>query len=600
MKLLSKSKSKRWEIVDKMFISLFLTGVLMEFSDVGAGFIDGLIISRNLGAEAMAAEGIIHPIFSIRGVISGLLAVGMQTRCAKAIGRGDREEFKRFVSATAYVSVIVALIYATIIIVFAEPIAVLLGASGKASELVGPASAYLRALGIGAPACIMTAILSPALQLDTGRKVIRIGAIIEGVSNIILDIVAVKAGWGIFGVGLATAFASYLNLLYQCTFFLKKDRILHFVKPDVSFGEFMKMLSSGSERAVRRLANTLRPIILNTIIISYGGTMAMSALSVRNNFSNFAELFGAGIAAAVALLTGVYYGEMNEEAIEEVNKQEHRMIAVFPLAMCVLMVLLAKPIASLYIDGEGEVYNMVVFAIRFLAIQVPLQALIESRIKYLQAIHKKHNVNILTLLTRFAFVILSAFLLGRLFGSHGILVCNTVSDALTLIAIYIYYAIKCRKARPSRCDFLNLPSSFHLNPGDVISLDVRNLSDATLVSEQIMMFCKGHRIDNKIGYYAALSFEELATNIVLHGFPISKGGHSMIDVRVVISDGSLVMRIRDNCPQYDITKNIASVAESGDPVHNIGTRIVRRIASDITYLNTFDTNNLIIRFGLGG
>lgn len=600
MKLLSRNKSNRWGIVDKMFISLFLTGILMEFSDVGAGFVDGLIISRNLGAEAMAAEGIIHPIFSIRGVISGLLAAGMQTYCSKAIGRGDREEFTRLVSATAYVGVIVALIYGALIVVFAEPVAVLLGASGKAATLVVPASAYLRALGIGAPACIMTAILAPALQLDTGRKIIRIGAIIEGVSNIILDIVAVKAGWGIFGVGLATAIASYLNLLYQCTFFLKKDRIVHFVRPAVSPGKFLKMLASGSERAVRRLANTLRPIILNSIIISYGGTMAMSALSVRNNFSNFAELFGAGIAAAVALLTGVYYGEMNEEALEEVNKQEHRMIAVFPLAVCVLMLLLAKPIASLYIEGEGEIYDMVVFAIRVLAVQIPLQALIESRIKYLQAIHKKHNVNFLTLITRFAFVILSAFVLGRLFGSYGILVCNTVSDALTLTAIYVYYAIKCRKVRPSRRDFLNLPDYFHLNPGDVISLDVCNLGDATLVSEQIMMFCNGHGIDNKIGYYAALSFEELATNIVLHGFPINKSKHSMIDVRVVIMDGALVMRIRDNCPQYDITKNIASVAESDDPVHNIGTRIVCRIASDITYLNTFDTNNLIIRFGLGG
>lgn len=571
----------------------------MEFSDVGAGFVDGLIISRNLGAEAMAAEGIIHPIFSIRGVISGLLAVGMQTRCAKAIGRGDREEFKRFVSATAYVGVIVALIGATIIIAFAEPVAVLLGASGKAATLVAPASAYLRALGIGIPACIMTTILAPALQLDTGRKIIRIGAIIEGVSNIILDIVAVKAGWGIFGVGLATAIASYLNLLYQCTFFLKKDRILHFVRPDVSPIEFLKMLLSGSERAVRRLANTLRPIILNAIIISYGGTMAMSALSVRNNFSNFAELFGAGIAAAVALLTGVYYGEMNEEALEEVNKQKHRMIAVFPLAMCVLMLFLAKPIASLYIEGEGEVYDMVVFAIRFLAVQIPLQALIDSRIKYLQAIHKKYNANALTLITRFVFVIVSAFLLGRLFGSYGILVCNTMSDALTLFSIYAYYAVKCRKVRPSRRDFLNLPDDFQFNPGDVISLDVCNLKEVSLASEQIMMFCKGHGIDNKIGYYAALSFEELASNVVIHGFSISKCAHPMIDVRVVIADNTLVLRIRDNCPQYDITKNIASVAESEDLVHNIGTRIICKIASDITYLNTFDTNNLIIRFGLG-
>ena len=316
--MLLKSKN-RWAITDRMFISLFLTGSIIEFSQVGAGFIDGIIISRFLGPEAMAAEGIIHPIFSIFGIISGLLAVGIQIRCSHSIGRGDTKEYCRFVSATVYVGVIISLICTALLVIFAKPLTILLGASGNASNLVEPSSRYLLGLSFGAPALIMTAILAPAFQLDIGRRIIQTGAIIEAVSNVLLDIVAVNLELGLFGVGFATAVASYLNLFFLCTFFLKKDRMLHFVKPDVPFKEFVQMLANGSEKAFRRIANTLRPIILNTIIISYGGISAMSALSVRNNFSNFAEIFGTGIASAVSLLTGVYYGEMNEEGIKETN-----------------------------------------------------------------------------------------------------------------------------------------------------------------------------------------------------------------------------------------------------------------------------------------
>ena len=82
------SRIRRWAVTEKMFMNLFATGTIIEFSQVGAGFIDGIIISRFLGAEAMAAEGIVHPVFSILGIISGLLAVGMQVRCAQALGRG--------------------------------------------------------------------------------------------------------------------------------------------------------------------------------------------------------------------------------------------------------------------------------------------------------------------------------------------------------------------------------------------------------------------------------------------------------------------------------------------------------------------------------
>lgn len=596
---LLKKKSRRWAITDKMFFSLFITGAIIEFSQVGAGFVDGLVISRCLGSDAMAAEGIIHPIYSILGIISGLLAVGMQGRCAQAIGRGNRVELCRFFSVTVYVGAVVSLLTAVLILLFARPFTVLLGASGNAANLVDSASNYLIGIGIGIPPLIMTAILAPAFQLDSGRKTIRNGALIETASNIIMDLVAVRMGWGILGVGIATSVASYLNLLYQCTHFLKKDRMLHFVKPDVAPKEFLLMLSNGSEKAIKRLANTVRPIILNTIIIAYGGTAAMAALSVRNNFSNFAEIFGAGIASAVSLLVAMYFGEINEDAISEVRSYGQRMIFIFSGAICALLLIFARPIARLYIPEDGAILDMATFVIRMLAIQNPLQALISSRIKYLQAVHRKRNMNMLIFAAQLFFVLLSSFVLGKLFGVYGILACYTASDALSLIAVYLFYMRKCRRARPTRDDFLNLPDEFHLAPGDVISLDIRDMDDVSLASEQIMLFCKGHKIAKKTAYYAALSFEELAANIVQYGFPQNRDAHPIIDLRVVITDGHFVMRLRDNCPHFDVTKQIAVAnAPDADPSKNIGIRIVSKTASDISYMHSFETNSIIITFDL--
>lgn len=149
-----------------MFRSLFLTGTIIEFSQVGSAFIDGLIISRFLGAEAMAAERIILPVFSIVGVISGLLAGGMQVRCSQAIGRGNQKEYSRFVSATVYVGAVVSVLISALVLIFARSFASLLGASGNAANLIDPATKYLFGIGIGLPAIMMNAILAPALQLD--------------------------------------------------------------------------------------------------------------------------------------------------------------------------------------------------------------------------------------------------------------------------------------------------------------------------------------------------------------------------------------------------------------------------------------------------
>ena len=599
IKSLLKKNNRRWSITNKMFLSLFLTGSIIEFSQVGAGFIDGLVISRFLGPEAMAAEGIVHPIYSIMGVISGLLAVGMQVRCAEMIGRGNRKDLSRFFSSTVYVGIIASLLATALVLIFAKPFTALLGASGNGAELLVPASDYLIGIGIGIPPLIMTAILAPAFQLDSGRKTVQTGAIIEAAADILLDLLAVKLGFGIIGVGFATAAASYLNLLYQCTHFLKKDRMLHFVRPDISVREFLQMLSLGGGRALRRLYNTIRPIILNTIIIAYGGAIAMTALSVRNNFSNFVEVFGAGIASAVALLTSMYYGEVNDEAIEAVDDYKNKVITVCCGSICVLLFLCAPFIARLYVGEDAELYHMVTFAIRMLALQNPLQALIESRVKYLQAIQLQYNMNLLLFAERLAFVILSAFLLGNLFGIYGILACFTVSDMLTLLAVIIFYVIKCRKFVPSKRDILALPNEFNFKPGDVISLDIRNMADVSLASEQIMMFCKGHKVERRTAFYAALCFEELAANVIKHGFPNNSSAHPIIDLRVVITDKQFIIRMRDDCPRYDITKQIAVAnAEDADLTHNIGIRIVSKTASSINYIHAFETNSLIICFNL--
>ncbi len=592
-----KRRKRNWSITDRMCFSLFLTGTIIEFSQVGAGFIDGLTISRFMGSMEMAAEGIAHPLFSILGIVSGLIAVSMQVRCSQAIGRGKVKEYSEFVSVSVYVGVAVSLIIMIFVLMFSEPFAVLLGARGNASNLVPITSQYLLGLGIGIPPLIMTAILAPALQLDSGNRIIQIGALIEGASNIVMDYLAIKLDMGVFGVGLATSLACYFNLIYQCTFFLRKERTLHFVKPHISVREFIQMLTNGSEKAVKRIMNTLRPIFLNMIIIAYGGTVAMSTLSIRNNFADFIEIFGAGIASAISLVVGVYYGEINEEGIEDVGHFGHKMILLFSGSICLLIFAFAKPIASLYVTENGENLEMVTFSIRVLALQNPLQALVASRIKYLQAVHKKHTMNALIIMAQFVFVLCSALVLGRLFGVYGILSCFTVSDFLTLTMVYVFYAIKCRRLAVRKKDYLDLPDFFFINPGDEIVLDIDNITEATLCSEQIMLFCKGHGIDRRTAYFSALSFEELAVNALKHEYNKKYSTDPMLSMRAVIIDDMLVIRIRDNCPKYDVTKHIVLANENKDDlVSDVGIRMVSKLATEITYLHTFNTNSLIVRF----
>ncbi len=126
-------KNNRWWLIDKAFISLFITGMSIELSHVGAGFVDGMMVGSFLGPDALAAEGIAHPIYSIIGILSGMLFVGMQVCCAQELGRGRLKKVSEVFSITVYAGTILSVIMTILTVMFSGKLAILLGAAGKAA-----------------------------------------------------------------------------------------------------------------------------------------------------------------------------------------------------------------------------------------------------------------------------------------------------------------------------------------------------------------------------------------------------------------------------------------------------------------------------------
>ena len=85
----------------------------------------------------------------------------------------------------------------------------------------------------------------------------------------------------------------------------------------------------------------------------------------------------------------------------------------------------------------------------------------------------------------------------------------------------------------------------------------------------------------------------MAGNVIEHGFADGKPHH--LDVRVLVKDGTMVLRLRDDCSKFDLREKAASWQPDPEhPERNIGIHIIMRVAKDVAYTNTMNTNNLII------
>ena len=381
---------------------------------------------------------------------------------------------------------------------------------------------------------------------------------------------------------------------------MDKSHLLRFVPLKTNIREFIHILSFGTEKAWRRLGNVIRPVIVNKMLLIYGGTMAMTAMSVRSNISDLTEVLAVGLADTVGLLSGIYYGEKNEESMNSMGKSVHRICLIACGISSAILILFSKLIATFYIGNNEDLISIIAFALIGVAIQCPLQALVRSRICYVQRIERTNDMRKLIIISTVIYPIISVFVLGSIFGVYGAIMCYTLGDLLTLITIWLYYAIKNKKIMPSPKTYMNLPNEFELNPGDVISLDIRNMEDVSLTSEQISMFCKGHKLSSKVANHAAICFEEMATNTIKYGFPMNKQKVPIIDLRVIISGGKLIIKMQDNCPKYDVGARIAKLTNPNQDeiISNLGTYVTQKLADEIRYVYSFETNTIFLDFNL--
>ena len=126
-----------------------------------------------------------------------------------------------------------------------------------------------------------------------------------------------------------------------------------------------------------------------------------------------------------------------------------------------------------------------------------------------------------------------------------------------------------------------------------MDLSLKNNQDVSAVAYKIQQFCKGRGIDERRSYLAGLAMEEMAGNIVDHGFTKDKKTHS-VDVRVVHKGDTIILRIKDDCIPFDPGER-RKITSGGDVMKNIGIRMVYKIAGEVSYQNILGLNVLTIK-----
>jgi hypothetical protein len=120
---------------------------------------------------------------------------------------------------------------------------------------------------------------------------------------------------------------------------------------------------------------------------------------------------------------------------------------------------------------------------------------------------------------------------------------------------------------------------------DNLTAQIHTMEDVVRESERAAEFCLRHGMDRRQSFLMALFVEGMGGNIVRHGKPRGRGG-LCVDYRLFVNEGKASMSLRDYC-DYDIHNK-------GNAEDSFGIRLVMKLAKDIRYINTFNSNCLFI------
>ena len=176
---------------------------------------------------------------------------------------------------------------------------------------------------------------------------------------------------------------------------------------------------------------------------------------------------------------------------------------------------------------------------------------------------------------------------------------NGVSQAqlwmLVLIPIIILLVNIYKGHRPETFwdMILMLPKEYGHRQDQELAGSPRTAQEVVAFSQEAYDFCLSRGAGKREAYYISLAVEEMAINILKHGFRDSSL-HTM-ELRVIHKNNSFIFRVRDNSHIFDPIKKMSSITSINDPSRYIGIKMVMKMATEVSYTSTLKLNNLVVR-----
>lgn len=301
-----------YQLLLQFAIPLFIGNIFQQLYNM----VDSVIVGNFVSANALGAIGTTGSLhFFFFSLVAGL-SVGIGIIVSQFFGAGNEEKVKDTIGSAVWIISICSIIMSLIGFFAARPVLVLLQTD---PVILNDAVSYLRVTSIGICCMGLYNGVSSILRALGDSKTPLVFLIFASIINVVLDFVFVLAfGWGVIGVGIATAFAQFLSAVMCMIYAYKSNTYFKLKKRNFKLQSSIvkKSLRLGVPVALQNALIAFSLIVLQAIVNSYGANFT-TAFTVVSRIETLIQQPFMSLGAAVSTYTGQNLGA---EKIDRVVK----------------------------------------------------------------------------------------------------------------------------------------------------------------------------------------------------------------------------------------------------------------------------------------
>ena len=417
--------------IPRLFMKYALPGVVgLLFLGIQS-VIDGIVLGRFVGANALASVNLVLPCYSLISAFAIVMGIGGQTLVSISLGRGDKQEANNALRSVFVFLLGMSVVVSLVIFLSAGKIASFLGAN---EVLLPDAVHYIRALVPFFPLlCAM--FFGDYIIKAMGHPLYATSVMgLTVILNIILDIVFVaRLGWGVMGAGLATGIAFTMGACFNVPRLFSRHEVVAVQRGRYDRRLVWNAFYNGSSEGMSELSVAITVFLFNITMMRYLGESGVAAFTAINYILFIGTTVFLGISDGIIPIIGYNYGARQQERIKSILKLAARTNSLIGIGLFLLLLLFGEQVIGLFFKDHGseafEIASRGVSIYCFAFLLCGLNILASS---YFTAIGNAKISIIISALRGLVFVGIGILVLPAVFGIDAIWYDVPIAEICTL------------------------------------------------------------------------------------------------------------------------------------------------------------------------